>query len=171
MRDLQIKRGDIFYIHRSGCTDGSEQQSGRPAVVISNDENNRHSATVEVVYCTTKEKPDLPTHTKIFSTFCESTVLCEQITTVSTERIGDYIGCCTEDELRRIDNCIAVSIGLKGCCGEIKMTERFTPTSETGCGGKEDVVSVRVQRDIYKQMYEILVDKLTGVATGVGSKR
>lgn len=48
---MQIKRGEIWYIER-GFSIGSEQASGRPAVVISNNLNNAHSSTVEVVYLT-----------------------------------------------------------------------------------------------------------------------
>lgn len=35
-----IRRGEIFYIARGGATNGSEQFADRPAVVVSNDENN-----------------------------------------------------------------------------------------------------------------------------------
>lgn len=46
------------------------------------------SNTVEVVYMTTKPKTDLPTHVYIESALRPSTLLCEQISTVSEERIG-----------------------------------------------------------------------------------
>lgn len=43
-----IRRGEIFYIARGGATNGSEQFADRPAVVVSNDENNKHSGGVQV---------------------------------------------------------------------------------------------------------------------------
>ena len=91
MKDIRIERGDIFYVS-SFVTVGCEQRPGRPGVIVSNDANNRASRTVEIVYCTTREKPNLPTHTIIHSTAVESTVLCEQITTVSIDCIGTYNG-------------------------------------------------------------------------------
>ena len=43
---MDIKRGDIYYIDKYPTT-GSEQQAGRPAIIVSNEKNNQHSATVE----------------------------------------------------------------------------------------------------------------------------
>ena len=86
--EMRIERGDIFYIGLNPYTTGCEQWSGRPGIIVSNDQNNLHSQTVEVVYCTTRHKPNLPTHTTILSTPYESTVLCEQVTTVDISRIG-----------------------------------------------------------------------------------
>lgn len=49
-----IRRGEIFYIARGGgASCGSEQYADRPAVVVSNDENNKHSGIIEVAYLTT----------------------------------------------------------------------------------------------------------------------
>lgn len=86
-----IKRGEMFYISRGGASyNGSEQHADRPAVVVSNNKNNENSNVVEVVYMTTQPKTDLPTHVTIRSTGRISTVLCEQVYSVSTERIGTY---------------------------------------------------------------------------------
>ena len=41
--DLIINRGEVFYITSKYDTVGSEQRSGRPAVVVSNNLNNEHS--------------------------------------------------------------------------------------------------------------------------------
>lgn len=65
--------------HEGGATNGSEQFADRPAVVVSNDENNKHSGVIEVVYMTTQPKTDLPTHVTVRSTGRLSTVLCISI--------------------------------------------------------------------------------------------
>lgn len=109
---MNIKRGDVFYIESSNFTVGSEQRPGRPAVVVSNDKCNEHSAVVEVVYLTTQPKHDLPTHVTIRSLSRESTALCEQITSVATERFGDYCGHVTPQELQRIETAMQISLGL-----------------------------------------------------------
>ena len=71
-----IRRGEIFYIARGGATNGSEQFADRPAVVVSNDENNKHSGVIEVVYMTTQPKTDLPTHVTVRSTGTIIILLC-----------------------------------------------------------------------------------------------
>ena len=107
-----IRRGEIFYIARGGATNGSEQFADRPAVVVSNDENNKHSGVIEVVYMTTQPKTDLPTHVTIRSTGRISTVLCEQVSSVSTERVNNYIGQVSEQEMKNIDIALMISLQL-----------------------------------------------------------
>ena len=108
-----IKRGEMFYISRGGASyNGSEQHADRPAVVVSNNKNNENSNVVEVVYMTTQPKTDLPTHVTIRSTGRISTVLCEQVYSVSTERIGTYIGEATDKEMENIDIALMISLQL-----------------------------------------------------------
>ena len=167
--NMEIRRGDIFYVMRSGVEVGSEQWSGRPGVVVSCDENNIHSEVIEVAYCTTQPKSPLPTHVGIMSTNRPSTVLCEQINAVSVERIGDYIGRCTADEMREIDIAIATSLGLKKYPGLIqRLKER--DEQEKGCQEKarEDMphdgiakgATLETERDIYRKLYEDLLDRV-----------
>lgn len=109
---MQIKRGEVWYIEK-GYSTGSEQNSGRPAVVVSNDLNNLHGTTVEVVYLTTQPKRNLPTHVLIHSLSRISTALCEQIITVAIERVGNFCGCLTADEMEGIEAAIHISLGLR----------------------------------------------------------
>lgn len=83
---MEIKRGDIWYVRKDNYT-GCEQAAGRPAIIVSNEKNNASSETVEVVYLTTQPKKYLPTHVLIRSSERESTAICEQITTVSVDRL------------------------------------------------------------------------------------
>lgn len=109
-----IRRGEIFYIARRGASCGSEQYADRPAVVVSNDENNKHSGIIEVAYLTTQPKTELPTHVTIRSTGRVSTVLCEQVTSVSVERVNNYIGQVSEQEMKNIDIALMISLQLDG---------------------------------------------------------
>lgn len=158
MKGIEIKRGDIFYINKTPCT-GSEQWGGRPGIIVSNEKNNMHSEVVEVVYCTTRFKPMLPTHTTIRSTPYDSTVLCEQITTVSVERVGNYIGRCTEEEMREIGNCILVSLGLQAGKGE-NPNPNYVPPMGAGRAEPDEVTELRIERDTYRKMYEMAIGKL-----------
>ena len=101
-------------LHEGGATNGSEQFADRPAVVVSNDENNKHSGVIEVVYMTTQPKTDLPTHVTVRSTGRLSTVLCEQVSSVSTDRVNNYIGQVSEQEMKNIDIALMISLQLSG---------------------------------------------------------
>lgn len=175
-KNWEIKRGDVFYIYKFGNTVGSEQESGRPAVIVSNDENNKHSPTVEIVYLTTKPKEALPTHCKIKATSQESTVLCEQITTVAIERIGDFVGTCNTEEMKAIDKALKVSIGLYK---KAEPLDENKPKREESVSAEivinetnesvqnQELIKLQIERDTYKNLYEGLLNKL--IPSGCGA--
>lgn len=123
MGNHDIKRGDIFYVYRHAVQQGSEQQTGRPAIIVSNDSCNKSSDVVEIVYLTTQPKMDLPTHVKIFSTSKASTALCEQITSIDKTRLGGFRGNCSKTEMQAIDVALAISLGIDLCAGENRQKE------------------------------------------------
>lgn len=109
-----IKRGEIYYIEPSKAlqTTGSEQRSNRPGIVVSNNENNEHSSIVEIVYLTTQPKNSMATHVIINSAVKMSIALCEQVNTVAVERLADYMGQCSEDEINKIDEALMISLNI-----------------------------------------------------------
>lgn len=111
MNNRKIRRGDIFYIAYKPTT-GCEQRAGRPAIIVSNELNNRHSPTVEVVYLSASQRKDLPTHATIRSSPRVSTALCEQIHTVAKERVERWVGHITESEMAQVEICMMHSIAL-----------------------------------------------------------
>ena len=112
MESKNIRRGDIYYVRENKDAVGSEQKGYRPAIVISNNVGNKHSKIKQVVYITTKNKNEIPTHVVINSAKYTSIAICEQIFSVSDERIEKYVGHCTEEEMEKIDKALMISIGL-----------------------------------------------------------
>jgi mRNA interferase MazF len=182
-----IRRGEIFYIARGGATNGSEQFADRPAVVVSNDENNKHSGVIEVVYMTTQPKTDLPTHVTVRSTGRLSTVLCEQVSSVSTDRVNNYIGQVSEQEMKNIDIALMISLQLSGGGKTSKqynetiqkqqeeieyyrnkiqamqqsLEEKETEKPQEAVGEtSEIVVRLETERDTFKALYEQLFERL-----------
>lgn len=188
-----IRRGEIFYIARGGATNGSEQFADRPAVVVSNDENNKHSGVIEVVYMTTQPKTDLPTHVTVRSTGRLSTVLCEQVSSVSTDRVNNYIGQVSEQEMKNIDIALMISLQLSGGGKTSKqynetiqkqqeeieyyrnkiqamqqsLEEKKTEKPQEAVGEtSEIVVRLETERDTYKALYEQLFERMLNGGTG-----
>ena len=144
-----IKRGEMFYISRGGASyNGSEQHADRPAVVVSNNKNNENSNVVEVVYMTTQPKTDLPTHVTIRSTGRISTVLCEQVYSVSTERIGTYIGEATDKEMENIDIALMISLQLDN---GIKTAKEYYKTIKEQ---QEEIDSLKKEIEMLQQEHE-----------------
>ena len=148
----QIYRGEIYYIHAETTT-GSEQCGGRPAIIISNDTGNQHAPVIEVVHLTTQPKKPMPTHVEIQSAPRPSIALCEQIHTVDKTRVSGYAGQLTADELRSIDNALRVSLGLGQADGANVLTAQQS---------NSPLAAVRAERDIYKGLYEGVIDRLIG---------
>lgn len=157
----EIRRGDIFYVSKYRVI-GSEQEAGRPAVIVSNEANNRHSTTVEVVYLTTQQKTDLPTHVTINSAPRRSTVLCEQVTSVSIDRIGDKVGRLTKWEMDQVDSALLASLGLameeagKTAGGHSEHNENVEDIQPEG----GVIIALTAERDTYRAMYESLLEKV-----------
>lgn len=106
MKKRNIKRGDIFYIKRSSePVVGSEQNGGRPAIIVSNDIGNYHAPVVEIVYLTTKNKKNQPTHANVMAAK-PSIAVCEQVHTVSKERLQKRIGILSEEEMNGVDRAL-----------------------------------------------------------------
>ena len=144
MNDLnKISRGEVFYITSLSDTVGSEQKSGRPAVVVSNNTGNEFSPCIEICYLTLQEKTKLPTHVLIDRGVCiNSTVLCEQVTTISKHRVGDYMCTLPDDIMDAIDKAIVVSLGLEYII-EQESRKSVTPTKNLNGISSEDLKNMR----------------------------
>ena len=170
-----MKRGEIYYIESIYNEVGSEQRAGRPAVIVSNDKNNKVSGTVEIAYMTTKPKNDLPTHVTTRSTGVLSTIICEQITTVSVERLGKRVGQLTEAELSNLDTALAISLGIDfdNLNAEPVMREPSKEELEKlliemrGAAevlpqdNEPHIIRLETERDLYRTLYNELLDTLT----------
>ncbi|MBE6065131.1 type II toxin-antitoxin system PemK/MazF family toxin [Clostridium cochlearium] len=112
-----VKRGDIYYASLSPVV-GSEQGGIRPVIIIQNDVGNRYSPTVIVAAITSQiNKAKLPTHVEISSEEYglnkDSVVLLEQIRTLDKRRLKEKIGRMTNGDMRKVDEALLISIGLK----------------------------------------------------------
>ena len=153
-------RGDIHYIVENGSSTGSEQRAGRPAIIVSNDMCNNYSPVVEVVFLTTRPKTDLPTHVTIRSTQKPSIALCEQITSVSIERLGDFIAKCTSTEIDAIDRALQISLALQIDKPKSSVENVAKDSENTIDELKCQLQTVNIERDMYKTLYNNLINTI-----------
>ena len=150
---MNINRGGIWYIGNGYPAVGSEQRPGRPAVVVSNQQNNRYGEVVEVIYLTTAPKRDLPTHVTIRSSGRVSTALCEQISTVSVERLGSYCGHVSDSELTAIENAMLISLGIQLAPVSEESEETPPPMPESR------LAEVEARCRVLQELYDALLDR------------
>ena len=89
------------------------------------------------------------------------------VTTVDISRLGNYIGRCTEKEMREIDRCIRVSLGLQED-KTVKSNPAYVPPMGNTQKESEEMIALRVKRDTYRKMYEMVVEKLADMAIIAG---
>lgn len=122
---LNYRRGDIL-LADLGKPTGSVQGGCRPVVVIQNDIGNKHAPTLIVAPITSRtwKKAKQPTHYHLDKMDClseSSMVLLEQITTIDKIRVKKHIGKLDKAQMKKVDYCIEISLGL--CeVGKVELT-------------------------------------------------
>lgn len=165
------------------------QDTGRPAVIVSNNDINESQNMVEVVYLVEKPNESLPTHAKV-KCHLPSTALCEQVVSVSKDRIDGFIRTCTDEEIEKINKGLSISLGitesddtmaekLKKLTDSLSEAQRINDElrnrikeeidkqqelekqlSQTE--NTDETIKVAAERDIYKDLYMKLTEKLIG---------
>ncbi len=108
---MELKRGDVYWVNFDPSI-GGEITKIRPAVVISNNANNRYANRVQVVPVTSNTEKIYPTETMVFIGSKKAKAMADQLTTVSKLRIKDKITSLTNIEISDIERAIKLQLGL-----------------------------------------------------------
>jgi len=108
-------RGEIYYITDSSTSVpvGSEIRSKRHAVIVSNDDMNKKSNVVLVVYITTKNKSASRFHVDLSTRNTHRVALCEQVTAVDKSRIKEYKGHTAPHHIENINRAVSYVLDLQ----------------------------------------------------------
>lgn len=148
-----VRRGEVWWIS-AGITVGAEVAMGRPGVIVSSDTGNEKSKTVIVAYVTTKllwgnVTPKVRVGDK------SRWVLCHQLASVDRSRLERKDGVLTPEDMAKVDAGLTITLDV---------TTKPEPKQEEPA----DVVALRCERDMWKGMYdkvlEMLVDQRVTVA-------
>ena len=179
-----VKRGQMYYIHKRPPFKESREldpKGGRPAIIVSRDEDNFMSGTVNVVYLTSEHNIRFLRDTQFKLTggkMIRSVVKCEQIDTVDKQCLGDYIGDCNAEELDLLNKALCISLNIHAGVGnsvesveraeEVKAMQVYIDqlTAENAdlrkmCAGASNT-DYKEEAERYKQMYQDLVRTLAG---------
>lgn len=113
------RRGEIYWADLNPAR-GSEQAGHRPVLVISLDTFNTRMRTVVTAALTGQVRDSAREGRSPVSVYLppgkplenEGTVLAFHITTLARERLEDYAGQLTEEQMLAVDRAVAVSFGL-----------------------------------------------------------
>ncbi|MEG1579070.1 MAG: type II toxin-antitoxin system PemK/MazF family toxin [Oscillospiraceae bacterium] len=163
----QVKRGDIFYIEIPFAT-GHEMEKARPGIIVSCDALNDTSPVINIVFCSASNSHEQVEHIPIRSTPIKSMALCEHIYTVDKSRIGKFLGHATEREMEMVGNGIKLGLNLVGD-NLVEIHEDYlksgTNQTESSCScekpGYMDLIRAEAERDIYKSLYDGLLNRMS----------
>lgn len=143
---MEVKRGQIWWV----CLDdtiGSEQQSGRPGVILTGNSSNETEETVVVAFLTSGGYSH-PQTVSVIVGGERKRVLCRQLRTVDKRRLSRLIGTITAAELTRISGALAATL----CLPNPTTTPVVRPTDDS------EKTELSVQVDTYKRQYEELLN-------------
>ena len=116
---VKYGRGEIYWYKTAQnklYTNSTDhvQRKDRPVLIISNSVFNSNASLAAVLPLTTKlRKSNYATHVKLnIPNRGESMVLVEQIVTVNTSQLTDYVGTISEEKMREIEQGLMFHLGL-----------------------------------------------------------
>lgn len=121
----QPKCGEIW-LCRLESYNGSIQRGYRPVYILSNNENNTYSNTLNVIPLTSRmNKRNLPVHVELwdyhkYGLKSPSTLMVEQIMTITSNSLDRKIGTIADsDTMNRIRYAISVQFPVMAACQSI----------------------------------------------------
>ncbi len=110
------QRGEIWLVNLDPTT-GAEIKKTRPAVVISNDLNNRYADTITVLPISDKGEKVYPFEVYLragsFGLSKESKVKCQQVRTIDKSRLIKSYGSIGRQELQQVEQALLLHLGIE----------------------------------------------------------
>ncbi len=110
------KRGEIWVVNLDPAV-GAEIKKTRPALIVSNDINNRYAGTVTLLLVSDQGDKIYPFEVPLPSGSSglqkASKVKCQQVRTVDKIRLTKRIGIVSEQELRDVERAIMIHLGIE----------------------------------------------------------
>lgn len=121
MYGQKVLRGQIWWVNTNKDIIGSVQSMNRPHLVVSNNIGNRNANIVTVIPCTSEEKKKMPMHVDCEINGIQNTILCEQIRTINTDELLNYMFTLEDDMMKKVDKALKITLGIDEEDDKIKL--------------------------------------------------
>ena len=105
------RRGDVYWVNLDPVV-GTEIRKTRPAVIVSNDSCNRYGTRVVVLPITSNTDSLYPGEAMVEVKGKSGRALGDQIRSIDKSRLKARAGQLTADEMSRVDEALAITLGL-----------------------------------------------------------
>ena len=171
---MEIKRGDIWYVSRTTTPAVSRRLDARNHRLQREEQRLCRDGRGRIPDHPTEERP--ATHVLIRSSERESTALCEQITTVSVDRLLGYKGHLTPAEMTNVEVAMLISLELevgKPVEKIVEVTKEVpvirdvkvsTPASNPNMAA--ELAAAKAKCEMLQTMYESLLNRVLAGKAG-----
>jgi mRNA interferase MazF len=108
---LPMKRADVWWVRFEPAV-GGEIQKERPAVIIGNDQTNKHLNRVQVVPLTSNVDRLYPSEAPVTVRGKKHKAMADQLTTVSKHRLKNRVGRLSRIDMQGVERAIKVQLDL-----------------------------------------------------------
>jgi mRNA interferase MazF len=105
------RRGEVWWVG-FGPSVGGEIQKRRPAIVISNDQANRHLNRLQVVPITSSIGRLFPSEAYVTLNGEQRKAMADQLATISKARLGAKLGQLDAAEMQGVERAVRLQLGL-----------------------------------------------------------
>lgn len=147
------KRGQMYYV-RKGKDYMHDRGQGRSAIIVSENHMNDCTDRVMVIYLT-RMANGRPEHIPVNVSGTPSYAICDNINTIFKDRLENYIGEVTPEEMQNIDKALKKGLDL----------DKDPVCEECDVNNDYEIMEKRLEQEIqekkfYKRMYDELLGKV-----------
>lgn len=106
-----LKRGDVVWVELDPAI-GSEIKKTRPAIIISNDAQNKAGKRLIIAPLTSNTKKVYPFETMVRIEGKLAKAMFDQIRTVDISRLGNKLGSLSIEEIKEVDKTLKLVLSL-----------------------------------------------------------
>ena len=176
-----MKRGDIYFLRYDRSYGHEIATNKRPAVIISSQKGIDTASVVQVAFMSTKAR-EMATNIPVEGADgVRSCVVCNQILTVDKNRILHYSRTLSDEEMARVDEGLRLALDLSAMPDDyeqvVREREEYRELSEKKINElnrlkseKSNDLDLRLELDMYKQLYAKTLDKLVELRIEIDSQ-
>ena len=169
-----FERGEVYWVNLGS---GFKNEKGvfRPGVVVARESFTRNEDCVMVALTTTKNK-GRDYEVRIDVTNRPSYVMCNEVNTYDKERFGDYIGQCTPEEMRAIEDALELvfdlgykdDVELEKLRAEVGSKDAIIAELQQQLAAyaginTDEITALRVENAVIQKLYGKAVDELASI--------
>lgn len=108
----EVRRGDVWWADVPNAAGVHMNRGARPFIIVSCNMNNKYSANVTGIPCTTRQKAKIQSHAYVEANGRCNIAQCEQVQTFGSECLGNFICRLSSEDMDKVELALKIHLGL-----------------------------------------------------------